>query len=791
MSVNKTTKSPTESDFEAEIHSAIQNVFPWLPASSIHHQTTFSFFFGRKRITIDGTRGDNAKSRADIILYYQDCPLAVLELKRKGIPIEPDDDAQGISYARVLNPMAPLVVVTNGQDVRLLETHTAKEWAPKEPSEKTLADLIRSASSAASHNLKTAVNTLMGSNPDVWAQAIRHTSEATIAELSGGWSDSLQPFVSDFLIPRKATQVVLEKLQAGEKLILIDGPPIIGKSNVLRELSQITFSSADFVTLFIEGDSGASVFQQLAHTLTLALNWPVTRDEVRTWLLNLSNTNGPSLVLAIDGIGQVPDDIRRDIVDLTSLDFGQSVRLVISLDDTEADRIVLNSTGRKASAIGRRASRIQLTSLDNQEFGSVRHLLSGLRINIMHGGEVSPEFRVPWILRTVISHVTCEPQYANETLAAVIPPFLGLNLVEHTRQIFDDTNLRRLFQGIASAVIEDSRNQDRPISLILESISAFVVQRSTLRKFLESAEIDWLTERGYIRSILHDSGKPILVIRLPELLVSEAASLLANELIKRNNEDALESSNWLSNTSSRIPLGDIITTQAIMDAAKREGSIPLNLIIALIQSPPKREKILPGTKAAIHVPDIGLMNITFKKNGFIELNAHGHHHDINPDPGDYENAAYVSFDSWLILSHLAGCPFEIEAGDSNGPSRIDPAILLEVGTCPIVLRRPGYHQVVESVLIHELPNHVSIVCHKAGIIEPITLSILKFISFEGMRSEEWIENAINRKSQPLLARIHIALLELSRVADTEKSGFARRMLKDVVQPAFSSFPALH
>src|SRR5690349_10992238 len=117
MAIQQVTKDQTEGDLEAEIHAALKLAFPWLPPGSIQHQTTFSFSFGGKRIEVDGAITDKAKARADILLHYNKQPLAVLELKRASVPLDAEDEEQGLSYARVLHPAPPLVVVTNGTDI--------------------------------------------------------------------------------------------------------------------------------------------------------------------------------------------------------------------------------------------------------------------------------------------------------------------------------------------------------------------------------------------------------------------------------------------------------------------------------------------------------------------------------------------------------------------------------------------------------------------------------------------------------------------------------------------------
>ena len=124
MTVKQLTAWPTEADLEAAIHAGLRRAFPWLPAGAIRHQIKFAFSFGRAAIEIDGATSSRAEARADVLLHWGDQALAVLELKRPGAELSQADDAQGLSYARMLHPRPPLVAVTNGDDVRLLETNT-------------------------------------------------------------------------------------------------------------------------------------------------------------------------------------------------------------------------------------------------------------------------------------------------------------------------------------------------------------------------------------------------------------------------------------------------------------------------------------------------------------------------------------------------------------------------------------------------------------------------------------------------------------------------------------------
>ena len=792
MPVEEVTNWPTEADLESEIQVALRRAFPWLPQGAIRHQTKFSFTFGRKQIHVEGAKDSRAAARADILLYSGDKPLAVLELKRPGNAIDAADIEQGLSYARLLYPSPPLVVVTDGKDLSLLETHTGKEWNPSQPSEAAFARLIQAATLAASADLKRAVGTLMGSSPSIWTQAVRHTSAAVIAELSGDWNDPLLPFVPNFLIPRKATAITLNLLRKGERLVLIEGAPLAGKSNALREIAVQTADADDLVTLFVQAESGTGIFQQIADTLSEALSWPITRDEARDWLLRLSKTTEPALVIAVDGMEAERGDIRRDVEDLTSQAFGNNVRVVLALDDSLADRLVLNSKGRNKSAIGRRSRRLRLGSLEDDEFQWACELLWNRRIGIMKGGQASRKMRIPWILRAVTARIMSQTRYADETLAAMLPSLLGLDLIEHARVCFQDPELRRLLRETANAVLQDAEDRKRPIGLVLVSVATFVVRRKTLRQFLEHAEIETLVNRGFLRLLLHDSGEAIMVIRVPEFVASEAANLIGGELSKRAENSPEAAAKWLSEVAANIPLGDIVAAHAVLDAPTPYGGLPLNLITSLVKLRPKQEVISPGTNAAMYLPGAGVIDMTFQSDGSILLDASGQHHMIEPDsdPRDAQHSAYRNLHSWLILSHLAGRPFAIQK-EGKPAERIDLGLLLEVGACPLVLRMPNSDPHMGAVLIHNIADHGEIVCHKAGIVEPITLSIFKFLGSGDPDAQDWIEAAIRLRSFPLLARIDIALGYLADSANPAMSGFAHRVLEDLVKPALDNLPSLH
>ena len=652
---NRLTTKRTESDLEAEIRVALRLALPWVPAKDLKHQTKFRFQLGHAVITVDGRRAYRAEGRADVIIEARGAPLAVMELKRPGNPLTPDDARQGLSYARVMERMPPLVVVTNGVDVRLLETHSGNDWKPVGDSEAEFAKLIDAASRAAAVDVKQAVEVLLGTSADIWVSAVRQSSARVISDLSGPWGNPLLPFVPDFLVPREATREVLASLHAGTRAVIVKGAPLIGKSSVLRELVLATETSADFAVLFIEADAHG-IFQRLANLFASTLAWPVSSDEVRTWLRRLSKTEGSAIVLAIDGPAPANSDIRKDVDELASGSYGANFRIVISMDDTVVSKYTITPDGRKATAIGRAASEVEVTPLSDPEFKEALRILQNNRIGFIHGAMVAAELRAPSMLRAIAAGIADDRAHREGQGVAIFPPLLGLSLIGYARQ-FNDLDLRRKLRETAKAVLKDSEDSSRSPALKLESVGLFVVRNQTLEKLLNRPDIESLVTTGVLKPGVDGSGEATLYIRLPEVLASELSRLLAEELAKKMPRGAKKAASWLAETAAALPLGDIIAAQAVFEAATT-GVVTLSFINELVNAPPREEKANPGLYA-MHVPGRGLRTLHFQEDGCLLWTENGEEYVVQPEPGEGIGSFVVDMSSWLILSHLALRPFEM------------------------------------------------------------------------------------------------------------------------------------
>ncbi|PZR12973.1 MAG: hypothetical protein DI532_12470 [Azospirillum brasilense] len=770
----------TEGDLEARIRGVLRHVFPWLPEAAITHQTTFSFRLGHSTITVGGRPRAGVSARTDVLVQLGDRPLAILELKRPGKGIGVEDEQQGLSYARLLHPGPPLVVVTDGEETVVLETYSGERWAPSTPSEQALRDLVERAAEVARGNLKRAVDTLMGSGADIWTQAVSQATARALADRTGAWQDTHQPFVGGWLVRRKATSRVAAVLRDGSRLVVLRGSPMAGKSSVLRELATGAFGKgAEFPVLFLDADGGLDVFRSLADLLVGALDWPVTPDEAREWLRRMSLSEGPVLVLAIDNLGSDAEGARRDLEVITSHAWGDRVRVVLALDEGVTDSLLVERSGRAASTLGRRADVVGLGPLDGEEFAAAAAELLDHGMHVVHGGHHSRELRFPWFLRLWCADVrTRVSGRTSDGVSHGLPPVAGPEFLQQVRSRFNpDSEPFCTYRELAEAFLEDAGERQGIPELVLEGLHAFVVRQSAVRRHVGEDRVRGLVDAGLIKGSRSCSGHNVFVVRLPELLAVELAELFSRELECRD-EDPAAAAEWLAGAASNMLLGDVIAAEALVLGISR-GSVSHGILTELLDRPPRPESLLPGSISLLEAPDGTQIRMSHLQDGGLHLSSEALGAGIRVDPEEASDLVMIGdLHPWLILSHLARRRMEVMI--SGTMQRLDPGLLCELGSCPLPLHRTDTHLPLPT---HDIGRDISLVCHRAGIVEPITWSMLAAVAKDAQLGEWLVGRAADTGNPPLLARLNIVLRHLFASPDAAVRTWALEALTRRIVPA--------
>src|SRR5262245_100982 len=121
---------------EEEVKARI--ILPWLQdrglvPEELALETSFSIGIGRNTLVIGGGRRSKSHqlARLDILVRRRGVNLLVIEVKEAAKALSAKDRDQAISYARLLHPMAPFALVTDGRDFQLYDVLTKDQITPE------------------------------------------------------------------------------------------------------------------------------------------------------------------------------------------------------------------------------------------------------------------------------------------------------------------------------------------------------------------------------------------------------------------------------------------------------------------------------------------------------------------------------------------------------------------------------------------------------------------------------------------------------------------------------------
>lgn len=755
MDVTRATKGKTEAQLEARARAALLKALPWLDGATIEQQVSFTVRFGHAVVHVNGKEPEHVTGRADVLVSVDGRPMFVVELKRPGLGVNVDDVEQGLSYARVLHPRPPLVMVTDGDKTLFVETHGGEEWRPVSKDAEALRALLGSAALVAADDMKRAVSRLLGVDPKAWVTAVRAVTEFFIAERTGGWATPELPFVDGFLLPRRAVSDAVRALEAGRRLVFIEADPLSGKSSALRALASALAGDDRFAVLALDADAGIDLFTALADILSAHLFWPITPHEARHWIQQLSRTEGTPLVLAIDDFDGGRDNFRRDLESLSSQLFGDRIRIVLALDSTAARRLRTASNGRTQSALMRRGPELlTLGPLDNEEFAEAREHLEEHGVVIMDGGERSREYRQPWVLRAMVSAILADRSPA-PGMGITIPSIPTLDLLTRAEErLRGGAGPISSYREVAEALLDDAASAGRSTKLTLRSLEAYVVRRTVLREHLGDLEIRELVDAGLLQEAREEDGEAVFYPKMQDVLAAQLSRVVARRILEA--DDPAELARDLTDLASIIPLGPVVVAQAMFGAAEEGGTLDYSLVQALLAIEPRHEALERGKVVVGRMPDGTVFEITALDGGRLQVRVGDQVGEV-----DGEGAGSLAdLDAWMILSYLATRRMAADTLDGSRSRRLDASLMLQIGGFPAPLVKPG--GVDDMLATHDLPGGVEALCHDTGIYEPITYALLLFFTREPEHGAAFVAAALERRSVSLLLRIDAALGQLSR-----------------------------
>jgi hypothetical protein len=764
-----------EADLESRLAEALAVAFPNIPRNGLVEQRRFTVRLGHETHEFDSAAQWEKSGRADILIFYKERPLAVLEIKREDLGLTHADYEQAQSYANQITPRPPLVIVTNGNETRTYDANTGQAWSGGDDAGKAVARLLANAAKVAASDMRWAIEALMGREIGVWPRVVRASTAALIAEMTDSPGRAERPFARGLLLPRLATFKATKALQSGSTFTVIEGAPLTGKTNLLRELALRTADSDELAVLMLRG-SGPGLFQSLANLFAAELEWNLTVDDVRQWLRRMSSgAVGPALVIAVDSVNP-GTAMAADLQELASLRPGAKIRVILTTDQPEG--LAKASNGRTETALGAHATRIELGPLGLQEFKVAQTVLRRAKIFFSDGAEYSEDYRAPWVLRTIYDHVACDRRFADPAWAVMLPASLGLLLVDAARETYaGQTDLLHGYRLLArDALLDPHAHSDE---LALAATNGFVVRQDALSGEARDS-LAGLKAAGWVRTYRHAGREDVVVPTLPAAYLIELADAAGDELGRRAEADPHAAGVWLGERLEAVYLGDLVGAQAIRSLADKTGGFRAGIVDGLLSIEP-RERLVENALIALAAPDGRLVHIKIENGKAWLSDRHGTVYGKEVELGAERSRMYADRTAWMILGQFARLP-TAPVGDDR--RRMDAWVLLNIGRCPFPLLRANEEGL--GHLEHDLGELGQVLCQEQGPIEAATQAMADLLSREWADADLWVTAVLESGSLPLIHRASIALHTVRERQIPARSVWAHDLLENRLFPAITA-----
>ena len=766
-----------EAELEARISSILLNIFPTFQEAKVQHQKSYSFKFGRHDVSVDLKKPSKYSNRAilDILLSVDDINVILLELKKEDLMLTDEDVNQGISYSRLLHPIPPITLISNGRDNIFYNSYTKERLSIDTLDLNYIQSLINNNFALALNDFKDAINVLLNKDNELFSKVINNISERKFSRLFGSIGQYEKTICPEFIIQREIVGEIISEFDAGHSLLGLIAPAFGGKTCILYDFFERIKSQTSHLLYIDCNDHNYSILQELANNFSQASSIVINKDKIREWLLNALTDS--SFYLLIDNFSiDIPETIKSEIIELIDMFRNNSNRILYTIDEFNFNKASKVDGRQYSSIIGEESHVLELYELNDQEYQQANNLLfEKFKVQIEHGGHFTPIYRQPRNLR-VIADLYREPDGGQILPQGQFIKVISVPDVEHlvriTRKEVYGDSINSLYKKIAKCFVQEYelRKSNPNFALLASGTGIFSVDTF---KISFPDHYDAMIKSGAV-TIREISEELFVVIpKMPELVARHSIEIIRNEIknFSEQEHDYKKVAERLIELTTNLPYNDIVGAGVISQLGT-EGDIDLfsQLIQELLKLPPKIEQISDGTKVLMYIEGKGLMPF--------ELNY-----------GD--NGSFISdFLPFPILSQLAGYPLKLENPGPYNQFAFHNTMLKILGSFQHYIFRPDSANLenMRSVTSHDLPDGGTVVCEKEGIIEPIVQSLQKCFFEIPDEFNVLCEDAKKQKNIYLLWRIYLALLPIRFIANHDISLRATLFLDSFISEFSDSLP---
>lgn len=285
----------------------------------LEFESNFTIQLGRGVYTVKGEEVKTATGRLDILCRRDDKPLFLIELKAEGEELTDDDRKQGLSYARLLEPMAPYVIVSNARRTLIYETLKGELVSQID------VDVV---SGGLAPNLESelklrfeALRHFVGYSYDNLLNFCSSHNERALEKFRARPSESIaaqikKKYIREVYVLREQLEGCVEKFlaQNDKCLFAIVGESGVGKTNTVCHL--VEKNAPDPVLYYSGSILGASFLQELSTDFNLAFSPQESGMSLLKKISMLGEMHGKPFIIFLDAVDEW---VATDKIDQLSL----------------------------------------------------------------------------------------------------------------------------------------------------------------------------------------------------------------------------------------------------------------------------------------------------------------------------------------------------------------------------------------------------------------------------------------------------------------------------------------
>ena|GEM_PF-2285539 len=378
----------------------VKYVLPWLEQSGvelheIQLERSFSLKIGRQSVIVGETKTRKRKSvgaRLDILVQRNGRNLFIVETKADGLQLTEDDRDQAISYARLVHPIAPYAVVTNGNEYRLYDSVTKAQIDPKQIKingfEATLPD----------EDILEAQSIFLALNPANLIAFCRSQVAGEFRIVKGTLTDG-RKYVPDLHVPRSAIQKEVEEFYSSSLSgLLLTGQSGFGKTCEMCWLAETLLDAGNPVLFFNGSALEAGILEAIAAEFSWTFNGSDLPIQVVRCMAKLAGNE--RLTIIVDAIDEWMYPSRENhIGSLLSAAENHNIKIIASCKTSAVEKFMF-ARGNPTKTHGL-TKRVEVGDFTSSEFSSaVDKYREAYQFFGLFEGEVLDEARSnPFLLR--------------------------------------------------------------------------------------------------------------------------------------------------------------------------------------------------------------------------------------------------------------------------------------------------------------------------------------------------------------------------------------------------------